>query len=377
MFKNRLKTLFIPCSENSFRPDFLERMSATMMLMLVILSFAIANLQALVWIGSDWMVSTILPATIVNLTNSERSNEHLGMLVRNAKLDRAAKLKAQDMAENSYFAHYSPSGISPWYWFDKVHYVYAHAGENLAVHFTDSHDVVDAWMNSPLHKANMMDGTYTEIGVGTARGEFGGVPTVFVVQLFGTEQESSVVTQKPIVEKQLVLSNDISLETVTHNDIDLNNQVLETVSPASIQTVSAEQTKSTIQEEVVNGTENKVSVVPQNRDTDTATVQDTAIYSNLATTSRTVESAPIGFVQAGSTIVDGFGFVGGVTQPGTWLQYVYFVLAGIVVVSLILSVVIEWRKQHPLQIVYAGGLLAGMALLLYVHVALTGGATIV
>ncbi len=237
--RSRLKTLFIPCAENSFRPDFLERMSATIMLVLMILSFSIANLQALLWIGSDWMVSTVLPATIVDLTNNERSELQLGTLTRNTKLDRAAKLKAEDMAEHSYFSHYSPTGVSPWHWFDKVNYVYLHAGENLAVHFNDSSDVIDAWMDSPLHRANIMDGKYTEIGVGTARGEFGGVPTVFVVQLFGTEQKPLATAKTKTEVKPLASASDISVEKITQNTNEAPNRGSETVSPATIETVEA------------------------------------------------------------------------------------------------------------------------------------------
>ena len=54
-------------------------------------------------------------------------------------------------------------------------------------------DVVDAWMKSPTHRANIMNGNYTEIGVGTAKGTYKGTPTVFVVQFFGTPKNISGV----------------------------------------------------------------------------------------------------------------------------------------------------------------------------------------
>jgi hypothetical protein len=65
------------------------------------------------------------------------------------------------------------------------------------------------------------------------------------------------------------------------------------------------------------------------------------------------------------------------TAPGLWLELVYAVLALFVVVALVLSIIIEWRHQHPVQIAYAGGLLAVMALLYHAHTLLTGGAIIV
>ena len=61
-------------------------------------------------------------------------------------------MKAQDMATLGYFAHVSPDGKTPWYWIEKVGYDYQYAGENLAINFSDSKDVTNAWMASPLHK---------------------------------------------------------------------------------------------------------------------------------------------------------------------------------------------------------------------------------
>ena len=60
--KEKLTDLFIPCTGNTFKPNFLERMSMGIMLGLVLLSFAAANMHALLWMGSEWMVSTVLPA---------------------------------------------------------------------------------------------------------------------------------------------------------------------------------------------------------------------------------------------------------------------------------------------------------------------------
>jgi len=93
------------------------------------------------------------------------------------------------MASKGYFAHYSPSGLSPWYWFTKAGYSYKKAGENLAVNFKDSDDVVRAWMNSPTHKANIVKEGYTEIGIGIAEGVYQGKKATFVVQLFAAPQD--------------------------------------------------------------------------------------------------------------------------------------------------------------------------------------------
>lgn len=126
------------------------------------------------------------PSIVVSETNNERSQSGKTALKRSEILDRAATLKARDMLENQYFSHKSPTGVTPWYWFDRVGYRYIKAGENLAIHFEDSKELVQAWMNSTSHRANILSNNYTETGIGTATGIFEGATTTFTVQMFGT-----------------------------------------------------------------------------------------------------------------------------------------------------------------------------------------------
>lgn len=373
MLKDFLKNHFIPHEKNDFKPDFLEKASMGVMLVLVLLSFAIANIQALVWIDSDWMVSTILPAVIVDLTNEERGGDSLSRLSRSDVLDAAAKLKAQDMAKNGYFAHYSPTGVSPWFWFDEVSYNFIHAGENLAVHFTDSGDVVDAWMNSPTHRANIMNGNFTEIGVGTAKGTYEGEPTVFVVQLFGTP--SAVVAAPPVVAKApetLVPAPKTDVLGETSNTPP--EKVVPGTQPIEVAEVPASSTLAT--EYVIQEASTTISEVEKSTSTTIASYTHdgtTVMYTDLATTSREGVPAVISpeTPSSGDTGKPSL-FAKSMTQPSEWLQVVYGVLALIVFLALILSIVIEWRRQNPIQIAYAGGLIAVMALLFEIHTVLTG-----
>jgi hypothetical protein len=181
-----LQTLVLYNTDDDYVPRLLRQSATVGLWMLVFLSFLTANLQALFWQSSTWLVANVLPAIVVERTNDERLAQATVPLLRSARLDEAATRKAEHMASEGYFAHFSPEGISPWYWFEEVGYVYAHAGENLAVHFSDSGEVVKAWMDSPSHRANIVNANYREIGVGTARGVYEGFDTVFVVQLFGT-----------------------------------------------------------------------------------------------------------------------------------------------------------------------------------------------
>jgi hypothetical protein len=360
-----LKDLFIPHKGNNYTPDFLERASMGVMFVLILLTFAIANIQALLWVGSDWMVSAILPAVIVDLTNEERMGGSLTTLKRNTLLDTAAQMKAEDMVRNGYFAHYSPEGLSPWYWFQKAGYIYAEAGENLAVHFTDSEEVVDAWMESPGHRANIINKNYTEIGVGSARGEYNGVPTIFVVQLFGTQSlVSKIEPSSAVSENEVVTDSTISQE----------------LAQESLNTEKVLGEEITIEPFVVKKQEIPV-IVAEFPPVSMPVSENNVVYSDLATTSypgsvriEQIDDQSIGSVDTtrNLTVLEK-----SIVQPSAWLQIVYIVLAILVTIALILSVVIEWRKQRPIQIAYATGLLAIMALLLYAHTTLTGGVIII
>ncbi len=98
------------------------------------------------------------------------------------------------MAENEYFAHTSPEGVTPWYWFEKVGYDYNFAGENLAVNFTEAERVDQAWMDSPSHRRNIINERFEDIGIATAEGRYRGRRAYFVVQLFGTRAPETVET---------------------------------------------------------------------------------------------------------------------------------------------------------------------------------------
>ncbi|MBX4195711.1 hypothetical protein KW796_02015 [Candidatus Parcubacteria bacterium] len=135
-------------------------------------------------IGLNW--ATVLPAVVALLTNDERSAQSVAKLNVDAKLTKAAEAKARDMAAKGYFAHVSPDGTQPWFWILKEEYLYKYAGENLAVNFEDSDEVVEAWMKSPGHRLNILKPQYTDIGIGTATGTYQGRPATFVVQMFGS-----------------------------------------------------------------------------------------------------------------------------------------------------------------------------------------------
>lgn len=159
---------------------------------LIVSIFLLTSLDQILIRGDQF--ASVISSVLVDLTNGDRHSNDLSGLTVSPVLEAAAEAKAADMVAKGYFAHTSPEGKDPWYWFEQVGYEYAYAGENLAVDFTDSGDVERAWMNSPLHRDNVLNKNYTEIGIATASGFYQGRPTTFVVQMFGTPKAALQVS---------------------------------------------------------------------------------------------------------------------------------------------------------------------------------------
>lgn len=185
-FKNA-KLALVPSLENNWRPGLLSgRFLAYCLLLAFILK--IFTLPLLFSIQQNIFFADITKTAVTNLINEERKTLGLPELKPNPVLDKAAMLKAKDMLAKGYFSHQSPDGISPWYWFKTAGYQYNTAGENLAIGFVDSEEAYRAWMNSPSHKANILNQNFQETGVAVLQGEFGGNTTTIVVNLFGKPQ---------------------------------------------------------------------------------------------------------------------------------------------------------------------------------------------
>ena len=147
-----LHTRFIPSHLNGYQPHFLRLKVAAGILGLVLGVEALYLAQTFLILPNSDYFAAIFATVLVDQTNQNRVTENLSTLSVNTTLEHAAQLKVEDMASKSYFAHNSPDGKTPWYWFDQVGYDYAAAGENLAVNFTDSKDISEAWMHSPTHR---------------------------------------------------------------------------------------------------------------------------------------------------------------------------------------------------------------------------------
>lgn len=364
-----LHLFFLPHEDNDYHPHALQKVSIVTMIFMALCTFALANVQSMFWLSSDWLTSAVLPAVVVEETNDARAEDSLPQLTRNSVLDQAATLKAEHMATESYFAHFSPEGISPWYWFDSVDYDYLHAGENLAVHFSDSKDVVEAWLDSPTHRANIMNGTYEEIGIGVAKGRYEGQSTVFVVQLFGTKQPAPALlaeaapvgapTSEPVEEPTPAPTDDVlpvepstagQSPAVAGTEVSSSSRQTEPeVEPAPV--VSEAESSSTQTKEP---SKTAVETLPASGETFIATTAPRDYSDRLLAQSESPSTW--------SKLL---------TQPEQVLQLMYLLMAAGVLGVLLVSIVVEVRRQRPLQLAYSGGLLAVLLCMWIVHQQLT------
>lgn len=103
---------------------------------------------------------------VVRLVNAERAKHGLAALTEDWELSRVARYKSQDMHDNRYFAHNSPTYGTPFRMLRAFGLSYRTAGENIAMGYAAPAAVVAGWMNSEGHRANILSSSYTKIGVG-------------------------------------------------------------------------------------------------------------------------------------------------------------------------------------------------------------------
>lgn len=106
---------------------------------------------------------------VIVIVNAERAKIGLQPLKINWQLSRIARYKSQDMINKNYFSHTSPTYGSPFNMIENFGIKFSAGGENIAMGQKTAVEVMNAWMNSPGHKSNILNATYTEVGVGLAK----------------------------------------------------------------------------------------------------------------------------------------------------------------------------------------------------------------
>lgn len=197
------RNLFIPHEGNNYKGKSLHINFLTYYLigaLVLIFATKIVNTSSGNVLG---FATDITVNKLFQLTNNIRQENSVSPLSYNQLLAKAAEEKAQDMFSKNYWSHYAPDGKTPWDFILSTGYQYEFAGENLAKNFLFSQDVINAWMNSPSHKENMLRKDYTEVGFAVANGILNGEETTLVVQMFGKPLENPIVNI-PVAQKNVV-----------------------------------------------------------------------------------------------------------------------------------------------------------------------------
>jgi hypothetical protein len=332
---------------NQFKKNkvvFLNTAGAIGLFFLIILSLFLNDTGKIFQEYSKYILSKVLPDTVIEITNEEREKHSLNSLSRNPLLDQAALLKAEHMKENQYFAHYSPEdSISPWYWFEKVGYEYVNAGENLAIYFNESKDVVEAWMDSPLHRDNILKDNYTEIGVAVVQGIYQDHETSYVVQLFGTPNQTQLPESSSTQQPEFTDNNQqVDEKNVQGVEINLNDQDFEEIVSAEEGTIS-----ESISEE--NELEEFYAVYIEN---------NTTVKSvHLATSSPLLEAVE----------EDIRGEASSVLKNNTGLNLFFLFLSFLVGIIFIISISYAFKKKIYSHAVFSLVLFSSLLVLIYTH----------
>lgn len=282
--------------------------------------------------------AAVVTASLVTLLNTDRTDNNLPTLTVNPVLTAVAQAKADDMAKLGYFAHNSPEGKTPWYWFKQEGYSFVSAGENLAIDFSDSADVERAWMNSPGHRANLLNTTFTEVGIATAVGNYNGHKTTFVVQEFGTPAKTVQKIEQTFATPKL--ATEIAIATTK---------------PVTPKVVGA--TVSPKQVVAKQATTTEISVSTSTKKT-----------TEVATTTKTIlgESAPTRVYESANSTVSLFEkikayIVTSLGSPKLTLRHAFYLLGIITLLAFLVEGALEIRRNHPKHVVISVVLLLIMA----------------
>lgn len=325
---------FIPHPGNNHKPHLFRDHTVFFLMAFIIGTEFVVISASLLFHQTSFFLSAVLPNALVELTNQERVKSAVPVLKMNPLLAKAAEAKAKDMASKGYFAHTSPDGTTPWYWIINSGYVFDRAGENLAVNFYGSEDVVNAWMNSPSHKQNILSAGFTEVGIGIAEGMYQGRSVVFVAQMFG----------KPATIAPLALE--------------------EARAVAVAPTVSAKSPSSSLPPSPVPAI---VRAVPRVSTASPATPAPGVLSESIDTETPGTQGAPES-PSAPAPVPHYLGLADRIfLHPDIFLAYAYILAALFVAIPLTLSLAIELRRGHLRHVMLGSTLFATLFMLAWLN----------
>lgn len=183
--KKILKHAFVPHKGNAYRPHAFRHKALSFYSIGLILSqllFGATMYSGPMIMSGD---AQVVAKNIITLSNKQREDMGISVVYENETLSKAAYGKLKDMFDKDYWDHTGPNGETAWNFINDSGYRYLLAGENLARGFNRSEDVVTAWMESPTHRENILNGRFKEMGVAVGSGRIKGNTTTVIVQLFG------------------------------------------------------------------------------------------------------------------------------------------------------------------------------------------------
>ncbi|MEX0933538.1 MAG: CAP domain-containing protein [Candidatus Paceibacterota bacterium] len=355
--KKPVEDYLIPHEDNDNKPHIMRSSSLLLLFLVVLIVFASSVFETSRIRGNGQFIAAVLPGVLASLTNDDRTDYGLSALETSPLLERAAQLKANDMVNRGYFDHVSPDGVTPWVWFGSVGYTFIHAGENLAINFTESADVVDAWMNSEGHRTNILDPNFTQTGIATAVGTYKGKEAIFVVQLFGAPAfverapVSEAVVETP--EENSVLLSSAEIE----EDEDVQTAEAQGIVQSAESSPKEEVPDSSLEEETVSisdSVEDGTIERPLPRETAEPQIipDDPSVEEEL--TQGEAPERPSGFLRWFSL------------HPTFIIQFVYAVIGGFLLFSLGLMVYRAAHEHHSRSMVAGVLLIVLMVVLAYI-----------
>jgi len=268
------------------------------------------------------LTATVYPAVLADLANNDRLNSGASELTWSPTLEKAAKLKAEDMAANGYFAHTSPTGVTPWYWLRQADYNFVYAGENLAIDFTESENVERAWINSPTHKENIMSQNFTEIGIATVDGIYNGRNTTFVVEFFGKPVQVAKA-KEPVEVKEVA--------TVSKEEKEVVDSKVAGASVENIVENDIKKVEDKTEVKIIEETDKFIVAKNENVTEEVTPVVTSTLPQNKS--------------ESISTWYDRF-----IVNPTNTIKYIYVTILGLIIIAISLMLTKEYQEHHKKHI---------------------------
>lgn len=230
--RKHLRQALVPHKGNHFRPHLVRLPGITAVLVVVVLMQVVYGFFSSGHLEVLGRVSNISASELLTDTNAARRASSLPSLTVNPALSKAAFSKAQDMFAHNYWAHVSPTGVTPWKWLGDAGYNYDVAGENLAKNYPTAQATVEAWMNSEAHRANILNNTYQDIGFAVVDGMLDGRDATLVVAYYGRPAAAATAVKGSEDAKSVVYAAPI--EQGIGNPLIYFGSAIQSMSPATL-----------------------------------------------------------------------------------------------------------------------------------------------